>query len=281
MSQGSRTTIRAVSLVEAPETVGLRGWISLVFYEHRFYHASFSFLLSQFCMSTQLDENFLLGTTLSSQRENPTPSAFLNQDYVALRRAWVNEKRAPELLPYEFRTVENIVKIHRPQWTLINARQAQWAAGRDTHIRDLLIMEADRVEYMLKSYLRFRLFKIQKYARHYLSDIRRDSLMSPAEIQFASNIVSITETTFKSLFLRYLPQGDDYFQSLTASEDPGGDMVRRPRLDRAVFIRVNDHIGTIPTGTGDETATLEKGHDYMIRYDLIRNFVLDNRVNLI
>ena len=232
-------------------------------------------------MSTQFDENFLLGTTSSSQRENQTPSAFMNQDYISLRRAWINEKRCPELLPYEFRVIENIVKIHRPQWTLINARQAQWAAGRDGHIRDLFIMEADRVEYMLKSYLRFRLFKIQKYARHYLNDHRQDTLMSPAEIRFASNIVTISENAFKSLFLRYLPQGDEYFQSLTASDDPGGDMVRRPRLDRAVFVRVNDHIGTISTGNGDETATLEKGHDYMIRYDLIKEFVADNRVSLI
>jgi GINS complex subunit 4 len=234
-----------------------------------------------FHISTQLDDNFVFGTTSSSQRENPTPSAFLNQDYVALRRAWVNEKRSPELLPYEFRTVENIVKIHRPQWTLINARQAQWAAGRDSHIRDLLIMEADRVEYMLKSYLRFRLYKIQKYARHCLGDPRRDSLLSPAEIRFASNIVSITENAFKSLFLRYLPQGDEYFQSLTASDDPGGDMIRRPKLDQTVFVRVNEHIGTISTGNGDDTATLEKDHDYMIRYDLIKDFLLDNRVYLI
>ena len=232
-------------------------------------------------MSTPLDENFLFGTTSSSQRENQTASAFQNQDYVALRRAWMNEKRSPELLNYEFRTVENIVKIHRPQWTLINARQAQWATARDGHIRDLFIMEADRVGYMLKSYLRFRLFKIQKHPRHYLGDPRRDSLMSPAEIRFASNIVSITDNTFKSLFLRYLPQGDEYFQSLIASDDPGGDMIRRPKLDQTVFVRVNENIGTISTGNGDDTASLEKGHDYMIRYDLIKEFLTDNRVNLI
>ena len=232
-------------------------------------------------MSTQLDDNFLFGTTSSSQRDNAPTSEFLNQDHTALRRAWVNEKRAPELLPYEFRTVENIVKIHRPQWTLINARQAQWATARDGHIRDLLIMEADRVEYMLKSYLRHRIFKIQKHARHYLVHPRRDSLMSPAEIRFASNIVSITENAFKSLFLRYLPQGDEYFQSLIASDDPGGDMIRRPKLDQTVFVRVNENLGTISTGNGDDTAALEKDHDYMIRYDLIKDFLADNRVTLI
>ena len=206
----------------------------------------------------------------------------MNPDYIAIRRAWVNEKRSPELLPYEFQAVENIVKILKPQWTLISARQAQWAASRDSHIRDLLIMEADRVEYMLKSYLRIRLFKIQKFARHYMSDPRRDTLMSVGEIKFASNIVGITENAFKSLFLRYLPQGDDYFQSLTASNDPGGDMVRRPKLDRVVFAHVNEPIGTISSGSGDgNVVTLEKDHNYIVRYDLISEFISDNRINLI
>jgi hypothetical protein len=105
--------------------------------------------------------------------------------------------------------------------------------------------------------------------------------MSPAEIKFANNIVAITENAFKSLFLRYLPQGDEYFQSLTATNDPGGDMVRRPKLDRVVFAHINEPIGTISTGTGDGTVTLEKDRNYIIRYDLIRDFICDNRINLI
>jgi GINS complex subunit 4 len=216
--------------------------------------------------------------TSSSQTEQ---GALLNPDYVSIRRAWINEKRSPELLPYEFQAVENIIRIHKPQWALIHARQAQWAASRDSHIRDLLIMEADRVEYMLKSYLRIRLWKIEKFARHYLSDNRREILMSPAEIRFATNILGITENAYKSLFLRYLPQGDDYFQSLTATNDPGGDMTRRPKFDRVVFAHVNEPIGTISTGNRDETATLEKDHNYIVRYDLIRDYISDNRINLI
>jgi len=200
-----------------------------------------------------------------------------NPDYVALRRAWINEQRSPELLTYEAVAVDNIIKSLRPQWTLIASRQAQWT-GRDSHIRDLLTMEADRVGYILKSYLRIRLMKIQHYARHYL--MSGQSLMSTAEIGFANNVLGITEEAFNSMFLRHLPQGDAYFQSLVASDDPGGDMIRRPDLDKVVFIKVNDNIGTVSVG-GSETVTLEKDRSYIARYDLVKEFLVDHRVTLI
>ena len=133
-------------------------------------------------------------------------ASVMNADYVTLKRAWMNEQRAPELLPYESEAVENILNSLRPQWTLISARQAQWT-GRDSHIRDLLTMEADRVGYILKSYLRVRLYKIQHYARHYL--MTGQHLLSSAELSFAKNILSISEEAFKTMFLRHLPQDDE------------------------------------------------------------------------
>ena len=204
-------------------------------------------------------------------------ASVMNADYVTLKRAWMNEQRAPELLPYESEAVENILNSLRPQWTLISARQAQWT-GRDSHIRDLLTMEADRVGYILKSYLRVRLYKIQHYARHYL--MTGQHLLSSAELSFAKNILSISEEAFKTMFLRHLPQDDEYFQSLVASDDPGGDMIRRPNLERVVFIKVNDSVGTISVG-GADTVTIEKDRNYIARYDLVREFLHDKRINLI
>lgn len=218
-------------------------------------------------MSTPARDPFL--TTTGSQE----PS-LVNADFLALKRAWINETRCPELLPYETRVVESILKSLKSQWTLISARQAQWT-GRDSYIRDLLIMEADRVGYVLKSYLRARLFKIQKYARHYL--MTSSHLLSSAELNFCKNLLQITDEAFQSLFLRHLPQGDQYFQSLVASDDPGGDMIRRPQLDRAVFVHVNEPVGSV----GPDNIPLEQNKSYIVRYDLVRNLLAEDRLNLI
>ena len=226
--------------------------------------------VSPFCMSTPARDPFL--STSGTQ-----DSSALNPDYVTLKRVWLNERHCPELLPYETRMVENVMKSLRSQLALIAARQAQWT-GRDSYLRDLLTMEADRVQYMLKSYLRARLFKIQKFARHYV--LTSSHLMSGPEQSFAKNLLHISDEALHSMFLRHLPQGDDYFQSLVAKDDPGGDMVRRPRLDQTVIVHVNEAIGAISVG-GEETATLEKDRNYMARYDLVRDLLIDGRVNLI
>lgn len=198
----------------------------------------------------------------------------MNPDNIALKRAWMNEKRCPELLPYETRLVENVMKSLRSQRTLISARQAQWSA-RDGYMRDLLTMEADRVSYVLKSYLRCRLFKIQKFARFFV--MHASHLLSVAESNFARNLLQISDEALTSMFLRHLPQGDEYFQSLVASDDPGGDMVRKPNLDRVVFIKVNEAVGSV----GPEAIALEKDRSYIVRYDLVRDLVVDGRINLI
>ena len=203
-------------------------------------------------------------------------SSVLNPDYVALVRLWVNEQRCPELLPYEETVVENVMKSLRPQWNLITARQAQWT-GRESYLRDLLTMEADRVGYVLKSYLRVRLLKLEKFSRYYL--VSHPMLLSSAERNFAGNILKASDDTMQAMFLRHLPQGDEYFQSLTASDDPGGDMIRKPNLNRVVFAKVIEAVGTI--AVGEDTVTLEKDTMYIIRYDLIRDFVLDKRIFLI
>lgn len=217
-------------------------------------------------MSTPFDP-FLSAATAEASH------TYHNTDYIQLRRSWMNEMRSPELLPFETDAVENIIKALRPQWALISAHQ--WS--RDTYIRDLLVMEADRVSYVLKSYLRIRLGKIQKFARHYVST---RNILSGAELKFAQNLLAVTEQAFSSMFLRHLPPDDEYFQSLVASDDPGGDMVRRPNLDAVVFVKVTDHIGSIRTGP-DETADLVKDHSYMIKYALVKDFLHENRLCLI
>lgn len=197
-----------------------------------------------------------------------------NVDYSVLRRAWMNEMFCPELLAYETEAVANLMKCLPPQWDLVGARQ--WGS-RDTYIRDILVMEADRVGYVLKSYLRARMCKIQKYTRYYIG---LPHLLSPGELKFAHHLVGITEQAFQSMFLRHLPPDDEYFQTLVSSDDPGGDMIRKPDMDAVVFVQVTDHIGSIRTGP-DETADLVKDHSYMIKYDLVKEFLRDNRLHLI
>ena len=59
----------------------------------------------------------------------------------------------------------------------------------------LVVLQIDRIRYMISSYLRIRLEKIEKFA-HYLLEKERtskdeDSLLSASELQYAKEYVTI------------------------------------------------------------------------------------------
>jgi GINS complex subunit 4 len=60
-------------------------------------------------------------------------------------------------------------------------------------------MEVERVKYVLKSYLRSRIIKIEKYLL-YIVEKDKANLLSPAEMEYAWNIYEARKTHFKSEF---------------------------------------------------------------------------------
>jgi len=71
---------------------------------------------------------------------------------------------SPELLPYQHLLVENICKEISQKEREISSRQT--SAGKSSDIRfylNIQRMEVERVKYLLKSYLRCRIIKIEKF----------------------------------------------------------------------------------------------------------------------
>eukprot|EP00878_Enallax_costatus_P020524 GHUV01021701.1.p1 GENE.GHUV01021701.1~~GHUV01021701.1.p1 ORF type:complete len:129 (+),score=17.89 GHUV01021701.1:176-562(+) len=82
-------------------------------------------------------------------------------DFQLLKRALLNERMAPEILQYQEDLVERIkLGLQRQEEELV-AMESQKEMDL---VRQVLSYERDRVRYLLKSYLRARLQKIQQYA---------------------------------------------------------------------------------------------------------------------
>jgi GINS complex subunit 4 len=62
-------------------------------------------------------------------------------------------------------------------------------------------MEIDRLQYMVSSYLRTRLRKIEKFALHLLSDAVLSQRLSQKELNFAKQYVVLFETHVNDLAL--------------------------------------------------------------------------------
>ena len=104
-----------------------------------------------------------------------------------------NEKMAPELLPFQFSLVESMLRQ-------VSSKESQIDSQRlnDTDDRfniNIYKMELERVKFIIKSYLRVRLAKIE---RHLIYIIEKDKseLLSESEKIFAFNILESRKTHF-------------------------------------------------------------------------------------
>eukprot|EP00954_Amorphochlora_amoebiformis_P000602 47765-Amorphochlora_amoeboformis.AAC.2 len=67
-------------------------------------------------------------------------------------------------------------------------------------------MEIERINFILKSYLRTRLWKMEKHIIHILSTADMVARLSPQEVDFCKKYADLIEKNFNTAFLRHLPE---------------------------------------------------------------------------
>jgi GINS complex subunit 4 len=102
-----------------------------------------------------------------------------------LMRAWINERCSPTLLPYATDIVALIQgRMNRvEQHMMEKADDEQFQKWATYHA-----LELDRIRFLLKSYLRCRLHKIQMYAFHICENAAVQARLSPSEELFARSL---------------------------------------------------------------------------------------------
>ncbi|KAJ1673915.1 GINS complex subunit [Spiromyces aspiralis] len=200
------------------------------------------------------------------------------EDWMVLYRAWLNERNAPELLQYMGVSIENVLEqISFQQNVIDELRQS----GDPKHSYKIIILLTDleRIRYILRSYLRTRLKKIEAHTKYYLENpIYRDR-MSSQELNFAKRHNKLLDSHYQASCLSALPS---HLRSIgnDGEETPAGiSMVSKPNLDSAVFCRVKEEIGDYQFG--DELIYMSKNSIFITRYAIIRHLLEDGRVELI
>uniref|UniRef100_A0A7S1PN95 DNA replication complex GINS protein SLD5 n=1 Tax=Alexandrium catenella TaxID=2925 RepID=A0A7S1PN95_ALECA len=204
---------------------------------------------------------------------------FHNKDVEKLFLRWQNEKFAPEVLPFDRDVAENISEMVEYVGEGLEEERGE-GDGQDPNDPDycLRCVDLERIKYLLRDYLRIRLWKLSQWPQHYLEPANIQYL-SDAERQFLREFWNLKKGFFESRLLGGLPtakQGLDDKMDLL-------DMVRRPALDKHVYARLSESIGPIevpPTSTQDtgsspEPLTLQAGNTYLLRWPIVRNFFLN------
>lgn len=153
------------------------------------------------------------------------------------------------------------------------------ASGELELLRAIFAVETTRVKYMLRSYLRTRILKIEKYVMHCLDDPEVTARLSDQEKKYATEYVKILASHLTDTVAQKLPEA---FNSITrqASAHASKDMIAAPDLGRHVFARVKRDLGQVRVYEDGGTAELVKGDLYILRYKMLRQFLEEGAVQL-
>ncbi|XP_065071901.1 DNA replication complex GINS protein SLD5-like [Rhopilema esculentum] len=188
-----------------------------------------------------------------------------------LEEAWLNEKFAPELLHSKVELVECLLEqIQEMDEKLKAAPKGDIAAS-------LQIMELERVKFIMSSYMRRRIEKIEEFTVHILEEEAgrsegQPSKLSPEELRYAKEFADNMESLFSSLALRHMPAN---MQSIDRKK------VARPNLNSHVFLTVTENQDQVLVDPEEEPFDLEEGTQHIMRYGPVAPLVNSSAVKLI
>ncbi|MCJ1405241.1 CorA metal ion transporter [Xylographa trunciseda] len=209
---------------------------------------------------------------LTSVSAHPPPPA-QSPDLQALTRAWVNERVAPEVLPWP---EELMARVLRGVAKLVERVEEQTATmDPKTNFRVVIMQtELERWKFLVRSFLRARIAKIDKHILHYLTAAQRTRL-SASEIQYATTHQNLLHEHYHSSFLAQFPVG------LQKLDDTAGGiaMVEVPDAEKAVFVRGlrPDPVRVTVEGT-DMDFQVGRGEVVVVRWSAVKNAVEDGEL---
>ncbi|KAI5789709.1 hypothetical protein DFH27DRAFT_517779 [Peziza echinospora] len=226
------------------------------------------------------------------------------RDITDLTKSYLSELSSPELLPYQATIITRLTDRIREQLELIETTHYNILShshsssashhhpshnnptttthANPTQQNFLLIIlqtELERIKYLLRSYLRIRLTKIDKHPLYILRTPQIRDRLSPPELQYLKSHQALLNNFYLGAFLKGFPE-----QLRRLDDTAGGiSMVEEPDMEGAVFCVVVKEIKDEEVrikGT-DAVFTLRKGDVYVVRYSAVREYVLAGEVELI
>lgn len=206
----------------------------------------------------------------NNQEEEMTAQKVLQ----TIERAWLNEKFSPEILPHQNDYVDCLLEqIKEMEGNLAKL-------SKNNPKLDLHKLELERIKYMITSYLRTRLKKIECFCVSLLEEeatrSEEDAYLSPAELKFAKEFAQNADNHYETI-LRHMPQ---LFNTLDRNKK-----IIEPNLNSFVFLKCNKHIDSViikNTLEGqEEEIVLEDGSQHLMPYSSVAEFVKKGAVQLI
>jgi GINS complex subunit 4 len=195
----------------------------------------------------------------------------------SISKALIKEKQSPEILMYEEKLVKELDELIFTQEKELSEIWAKFIT--ENIFSTIYKLDIERMKYLLKSYLRTRLLKLQKY---YLDVIKnkKENLISQAEFDFLSNYFIRKKMHFMKSFGDRLPiDQHDFIDPIEGSEEQprnspvNPELVTQPDTRKPVFVKITKAVGKLghqETGVSDN---LKLGDVIFMPYDRCKDLL--------
>lgn len=195
-----------------------------------------------------------------------------------MRVLMLNEQFSPEVLQFATSTVEGVrelVSTHSDELDEVEFSGSDASIGFETHIKR---MELDRINYLLRSYYRVRIKKIENAILFIFKDEDAFGKLSKAEQDFAVSYMNLVEGHFKRSFLSMLPE-----KLRILDNDGNVNPAVPPNLERFAFCRIRKTVGSyaVSDDATDLPIDLTEGDILCTRYSRIRDLVTNGSAELV
>ncbi|MCJ1479936.1 GINS complex subunit [Schaereria dolodes] len=215
------------------------------------------------------------------------------RDLQELTRAWIIERSAPEILQWPQQLMERVMERIRQQVVcpmlkhepkpvthMIDLVETQ-TGNMDPKTNFCLIIiqtELERYKFLVRSFVRARVAKIDKHALHYLTNPTQKIRLSSSELHYATTHQSLLQAHYHSSFLSQFPT------TLQRLDDTAGgiSMIEQPDLDKAVFVRaLRDVREPIVVEGTDMAFEMRRGDVFIVRWSAVKETVEGGDAELI
>jgi len=157
-------------------------------------------------------------------------------------------------------------------------------------------MELERVRYIMASYLRCRLQKIETYTQHILNQEASrepdDKRLSPEETKFAQEFAANVDEYFHKVATQYMPnqqRGEAEQRIVTPNlmshvflkANVAGNYPFPSYLEYCSLMMISISVPAVIVGVDDEEVDMAAGSQHIIPYQLVADLIQNNQAQLI
>ncbi|RSH88447.1 GINS complex subunit [Apiotrichum porosum] len=207
----------------------------------------------------------------SAEALSPGPEEGELDDLRRLGRVWVRERGTPDILAWEGDLIDSLLDKLEQQQKMLATLRADPATSEEEHFRLVLVQtEMERAKYLVRSYVRTRLHKIEKYSQHIGNSPELQAHLSGAELQHARRYADLVASHFQHSVLDSLPE---WMRRTDEMTNDGVSMVSTPNVDTPVLVYCRKDCGEITVGRGELPVQLNEGTTHLVRYHLVKRWI--------